>query len=169
MSTWEAYSRAKILHPETLTQSVARLRAEGKTIATLNGSFDLLHAGHLYMLFEASKTADVLIVAVNSDSSIHAYKSAQRPIIPLAQRVEMLTALACVDYVTWFDETDPCAILETLCPDVHVNGEEYGQACIEAATVRKNGGRLHLVKRLPGLATSEIIEKIQKLDTITCD
>ena len=169
MSSWKAYSRAKTLSPATLKESIAHLRAQGKTIATLNGSFDLLHAGHLFMLFEAAQSADILIVAVNSDASVRAYKGAERPIIPLAGRMEMLTALSCVDYVTWFDETDPCALLETICPNVHVNGEEYGQACVEADTVRKNGGRLHLVKRIPGLATSEVIEKIQKLDTIKCD
>lgn len=163
MTTWKEYSQTKIIQPDKLAEFVAHLRTQKKTLATLNGSFDLLHAGHLYMLFEASKKADILIVAVNSDESVRAYKDPCRPIIPLAYRMEMLTALACVDYVTWFDETDPCAILETIHPDVHVNGKEYGEACVEAALIKKYGGRLHLVERIEGLSTSAIVKTIQGL------
>lgn len=158
---WAEESQQKILDPKDLEIKIASLRAQGKTIATLNGSFDLLHAGHLYILFEASKVADILIVAVNSDASVRAYKNPKRPIISLAFRIEMLTAISFVDYVTWFDETDPRSILEKIKPDFHVNGSEYGENCIEAEVVKKNGGRLHLVKRIPGLATSDIIRKIQ--------
>ncbi len=149
----------KRIQPSDLEKKIEELRAKKKTIGTLNGSFDLLHAGHLYILREAKMQADVLIVALNSDASIQKYKSPKRPIISLEHRVEMLEALECVDYVTWFDETDPRAILEKIKPDVHCNGEEYGQNCIEADVVRKYG-RLHLIKRIPGLATSQIIEKI---------
>lgn len=159
---WAGYSRRKIIPPEELESKIAALRLQNKRLATLNGSFDLLHAGHLYILYEASKTADLLIVAVNSDASVKAYKSPNRPIVPLRYRLEMLTAIAFVDYVTWFDETDPCAILNIIKPDVHVNGAEYGADCIEAATVKQHGGRLHLVERIPGLATSDIIQKIEK-------
>lgn len=158
---WAEESQKKILDPKDVETKVASLRRQHKTIATLNGSFDLLHAGHLYILFEASKVADVLIVAVNSDTSVRAYKNPKRPIISLPYRIEMLTAIAFVDYVTWFDETDPRSILEKIKPDVHVNGSEYGENCIEAEVVKKNGGRLHLVERIPGLATSDIIRKIQ--------
>lgn len=161
---WTEYSRRKTIAPEGLKEAVAAFRLQKKRIATLNGSFDLLHAGHLYMLYEASKTADLLIVAVNSDASVKAYKSADRPLIPLCQRLEMLTAIAFVDYVTWFEESDPRALLEIIKPDVHVNGIEYGTNCIEAATVRNNGGMLHLIERLPGLATSEIIKKLGKVE-----
>ncbi len=162
MSEWQAYSQKKILQPEEIKERISLLRKQGKTIATLNGSFDLLHAGHLYMLYEASKTADILIVAVNSDASVRAYKSPDRPIIPLSYRMEMLTAIEFVDYVTWFDETNPCALLEKIRPDVHVNGIEYGEDCIEAEVVKRYGGRIHLVKRIPGLATSNVIKKIEK-------
>lgn len=162
MNNWKDHSQRKIIFPDNLAETIGLLRKNGKTVATLNGSFDLLHSGHLYLLFEASKTADVLIVAVNSDQSVKSYKSSKRPIIPLPERMEMLTALSFVDFVTWFDEPDPRKILEVIRPDVHVNGEEYGESCIEAEVVKKNG-RLHLVKRIPGLATTEIIKKIQSL------
>ncbi len=74
----------------------------------------------------------------------------------------MVAALEFVDYVTWFEETDPSALLEKIKPDVHVNGAEYGADCIEAKVVEKHGGRLHLVDRIPSLATSTIIEKIKQ-------
>lgn len=153
----------KVLSPEKIAAEVRRLRNEGKTIATLNGSFDLLHAGHLYILSQAKKQADVLFVALNSDASIQGYKGPDRPIIPLQYRLEMMAAIQWVDYVTWFHETDPCAILSIIRPDVHVNGAEYGENCIEANTVRLFGGKIHLVDRIPSLSTSSIIEKIRGL------
>lgn len=151
----------KIVEPEKLEEFVAGLRSVGKKIATLNGSFDLMHSGHLFMIYEAAQVADCLIVAANSDESIRGYKSKDRPIIPLRQRMEMLAALSFVDYVTWFDELDPRKLLSIIKPDVHVNGIEYGENCIEAPVVRSYGGKLHLVERLPGLATSDIINKIK--------
>ena len=121
----------------------------------------MLHAGHLQIIYEASLQGDVLIVALNSDASIKKYKSIKRPIIPLKYRLMMLAALEFVDYVTYFEETDPCRILGVIKPDVHVNGKEYGETCIEADTVKKNGGRLHLVELVPSLSTTKIIEKIK--------
>ena len=156
-----AWLQKKLIEPEHLEERIAFLRGKKLTIATLNGSFDLMHAGHLYIIHEASKQADRLIVALNSDDSIRQYKGSDRPIISLQYRLEMAAALEFVDYVTWFDETDPRALLERIKPDVHVNGAEYGENCIEAEVVKTNGGRLHLVDRIPSLATSSIIEKIK--------
>lgn len=153
----------KLVEPEQIEETVRALRKERKTIATLNGSFDLLHAGHLFILHEAAKQADCLIVALNSDASIRKYKSPDRPLISLQHRLEMMAALSFVSYVTWFEETDPRALLAKIKPDVHVNGAEYGENCIEAGVVKENGGRLHLVRRIPSLSTSAIIEKIKAL------
>ena len=160
---WKSFRQEKAIPPEALASKVNALRKEGKTIATLNGSFDLMHAGHLHILFSGSLQADILIVALNTDKSIQAYKSPDRPIISLENRVDMMAAMACVDYVTWFDETDPRNILSIIQPDVHVNGVEYGENCIEAETVKQYGGRIHLVDRIPGLATSDVIRKIRTL------
>lgn len=151
----------KLIEPKQLEDKVAGMRAKKQTIATLNGSFDLLHAGHLFIIHQARLQADVLIVALNSDGSIRQYKKGHRPIIALAYRLEMMAALEFVDFVTWFDETDPRSLLAKIKPDVHVNGAEYGDACIEAEVVKTHGGRLHLVDRIPSLATSAIIEKIK--------
>jgi rfaE bifunctional protein nucleotidyltransferase chain/domain len=154
----------KLIEPKQLAHKVAALRAEKKTIATLNGSFDLLHAGHLYIIHQASLQADCLLVALNSDRSIQQYKSPTRPIITLMDRLSMMAALEFVSYVTWFEETDPRNVLSKIKPDVHVNGVEYGANCIEADTVREHGGKLHLVERIPGLATSAVIEKIRQCE-----
>ncbi|WP_420422004.1 adenylyltransferase/cytidyltransferase family protein [Simkania sp.] len=154
---------SKQVPPEKLTETVAAIRKSGRTIATLNGSFDLLHAGHLKIIHEAKKQADCLIMALNTDRSIQDYKSPDRPLIALEHRLEMVAALEAVDYVTWFDETDPCKLLSVIQPDVHINGSEYGKDCIEADTVRKYGGKIHIVSLVPGLSTSQIIKKIQSL------
>lgn len=151
----------KLIEPNALEEKAKALRERKLTIATLNGSFDLLHAGHLYIIHEASKQADRLIVALNSDHSIQQYKDKTRPIVPLCFRLEMMAALEFVDFVTWFEETDPRVLLDKIKPDVHVNGIEYGENCLEADVVRKNGGRIHLVDRIPSLATSNIIDKIR--------
>lgn len=159
-NTIETYTKNKFIYPENLESKINELRQQGKKIATLNGSFDLMHAGHLEIIYEASKMGDVLIVALNSDKSIQQYKSPKRPIIPLEYRLKMMAALGFVSYVTWFDETDPKKILSKIKPDVHVNGAEYGHNCIEADTVKSNGGKIHIVDLVPGLSTSQIIKKI---------
>ncbi len=151
----------KLLDPKDLEKNILEMKSQGLKIATLNGSFDLLHAGHLYIIHQASLQADRLIVALNTDRSIQQYKSPTRPIITLQHRLEMMAALEFVDFVTWFDETDPCSILSLIRPDIHVNGAEYGAQCIEAETVIKHGGRIHLVDRIPSLSTSAVIEKIR--------
>ena len=158
----EAYLK-KVIKPENLKKKVSELKEQGLTIATINGTFDLMHAGHLHILYEASKTADCLILALNSDESVKKYKSLLRPIIPLSYRLQMMAALSFVDYVTWFHESDPREVLEIIRPDVHVNGAEYGENCIEAEVVKKYGGTLHLVERIDGLSTSEVIQNVIKV------
>lgn len=161
---WSESYKRKLILPNHLEQKCAELKSSGSQIATLNGSFDLLHAGHLQIIFAASQVADLLIVALNSDASIKAYKSIHRPIIPLEYRLQMMAALEFVDYVTWFDETDPRNLLEIIQPDVHVNGAEWGENCIEAPTVKKYGGRLHIVPLIPGLSTTQILNNIRNID-----
>lgn len=160
MTTWPQTAQNRVLAPETLTEQVAQLRGQGKTIATLNGAFDLLHPGHAFMIHEAAATADILIVALNADASISRAKGPGRPLLRLEERLQLVGAMKGVDFVTWFSEPDPRALLEMIRPDVHVNGEEYGPECIEAEVVKRYGGRLHLVPRLPQWATTRLVEKI---------
>jgi len=151
----------RLVPRESLRGLATTLRAKGKRLVTINGSFDVLHAGHLYILNEARRQGDVLIVGVNSDASVRAYKGPSRPVVTERQRAEMLLALRTVDFVHIFDETDPIAFLNELRPDVHVNGAEYGEHCIERDVVINNGGRLHLVDRIPNLSTSAVVEQLQ--------
>ncbi|MBO7435674.1 adenylyltransferase/cytidyltransferase family protein [bacterium] len=153
----------KIVDRETLGAACEKLRAQGRTIVTCNGSFDLFHYGHLCFLEEAKKQADVLIVGLNSDSSIKQYKSPLRPVICQEQRAALLSALSIVSYVHIFDETVPMPFLEVVKPNVHVNGSEYGEDCIEAPTVKKYGGRIHLMPKVAGLSTTGLIAKIKAL------
>ena len=144
-----------------LAQLAMTLRAKGKRIVTTNGSFDLLHKGHLHLLNEARQHGDVLIVGLNSDMSVKAYKGPTRPIVPERQRADMLLALRVVDYVHIFEETDPVAFLREINPDVHVNSAEYGENCIESKTVKNGGGTIHLVERIAGLSTSRLIDEMR--------
>ena len=159
---WSTAYLNKVIEPCHVASKIEILKESGHTVASLNGSFDLLHAGHLTIIYEASQVADFLIVALNTDASIKRYKSSRRPIVPLEYRLQMMAALECVDFVTWFDETDPCRLLAEIKPNVHVNGSEYGENCIEAEIVKLNGGRIHIVDLVPGLSTSGIIRKIQE-------
>ncbi|HIH38463.1 D-glycero-beta-D-manno-heptose-7-phosphate kinase [Candidatus Woesearchaeota archaeon] len=159
----------KIKSREQITLVAKQVRAEGKKIVTTNGSFDLLHAGHLKYLNEAKAQGDVLIVGLNSDDSVRRWKKTvgyedwkNRPIIPEQYRARMLAALKSVDYVTIFDETEPFEFLNSVHPDVHVNGSEYGEKCIEADLIKSMGGRIHIVEKEAGLSTSEVIKKIKE-------
>ena len=162
-SAFQESIQRKWIDPEDLQKKVQQIRAASRTIATLNGAFDLLHAGHLEIIYQASLQADILIVGLNTDESIRVYKSPLRPIISLEYRKQMMAALEFVDYVTWFAEINPIEMLKKICPDVHVNGAEYGEDCIEAEIVKQYGGKIHIVPLVPGLSTSAILTKIVQI------
>jgi len=151
----------RLVPRHTLAQLASTLRAKGKRIVTINGSFDILHNGHLHILNQARERGDILIVGLNSDASVKSYKGPDRPIIPERARAEMLLALRMVDYVHIFDESDPIAFLVEIKPDVHVNGSEYGENCIESETVKRLGGEIHIVDRIPGLSTSRLVNVLR--------
>ena len=150
----------KILDRSEIKQLAREYKQQGKTIVTTNGSFDVLHIGHVKALQEAKLQGDVLFVGVNSDSSVKKYKSPLRPINNQEHRLEMLAALSCVDYVFSFDETVPMLYLEEIKPHIHCNASSYGEDCIEAETVKKNGGRLHVLSDVEGFSTTKMIEKM---------
>jgi D-beta-D-heptose 7-phosphate kinase/D-beta-D-heptose 1-phosphate adenosyltransferase len=153
--------RQRLVNRHGLAPLGATLRARAKRIVTINGSFDVLHSGHLYILSEARRQGDVLLVGLNSDASIRGHKGPNRPVVPERQRADILLALRMVDYVHIFDEPDPRAFLEEVRPDVHVNGAEYGEDCIERRTVTDAGGVIHLVPRIPGLSTTGLLRALQ--------
>lgn len=151
----------KIISLENLLPIVEKLKSEGKIIVTNNGSYDIVHLGHILGLFEAKRQGDILIVGVNSDTSVRAYKSPTRPINDEQMRIRLLAALSCTDYVFLFDDLDPIAWLDKIKPHVHTNGAEYGEACIEREVVEKNKGEIYLLPITEGYKTTLIIEKIK--------
>ena len=151
---------SKLVERSELAILVARLKAQGKTIVTTNGSFDLLHIGHVTMLQEAKALGETLIVGVNSDRSIRRYKGKSRPICPEAHRAGMLAALECVDYVTIFDELTPIELLKILQPHIHVNSPEHGNDCVEREVVEQHGGRIHLSALVDGMSTTELLRRV---------
>ncbi|MFH1420905.1 MAG: D-glycero-beta-D-manno-heptose-7-phosphate kinase [Candidatus Aenigmatarchaeota archaeon] len=169
LSMMDTARNNKVKTREEIEKLVEQLKHDEKIVVSTNGSFDLLHAGHVHFLKEAKKQGDILIVGLNSDSSVRAWKQSigykdweKRPIIPQQQRAEMLAALECVDYITVFEEPECFAFVESIKPNIHVNGSEYGTDCIEAPIVRKYGGRVHVVEKIPGLSTSDILKKIKE-------
>jgi rfaE bifunctional protein nucleotidyltransferase chain/domain len=155
----------QVLKVEELTDSLRRERAAGRSIALANGHFDLLHVGHLRYLRSAAEQADVLVVAVNDDASVRHLKGPGRPIVPAQERAELLAALTPVDYVTIFSGDSPTALLETLQPEVHCKGTDYGmpENVPEFEVVRGYGGRTVLVGDPKDHATRDLIARIRAL------
>lgn len=151
----------KIYPRAELKAVIDRLKREGKKVIFTNGCFDILHAGHTRYLSEARKLGDVLVLALNSDRSVRALKGPMRPIVPEAERAEVLAALSSVDYVTVFDEMTPLALIEFLRPDVIVKGGDWAEKDIVGAdAVRTWGGRVAVMPELEGASTTNIVEKI---------
>ena len=148
-----------------LRRRVAELKAQGKTIAFANGHFDLLHVGHLRYLRASRAEGDVLVVGLNDDASVARLKGAGRPVIPAAERAELLAALEPVDFVTVFEGDSPAPLLADLQPDVHCKGTDYGtpERVPEYEIVRAYGGRTVLVGDPKDHATSDLIARIKAL------
>lgn len=154
----------RLLWPELLAMRAAA-RAAGKVVVWTNGTFDLLHPGHVQSLQQARALGDVLVVGVNSDRSVKAYKGPTRPILTQNERAAMLAAVECVDCVVVFDEDTPAESLVKLQPDIHCKGDEYapphGKPVPERAVVEGYGGRIAYLPLLPGLSTSELLRRIR--------
>ncbi|MCK5282720.1 MAG: HAD-IIIA family hydrolase [Nanoarchaeota archaeon] len=147
----------KIIKRESLKDLINELRKQNKKIVTINGAFDVLHKGHEKILSEAKKQGNILITAINSDSSVKENKGLERPLNNENARAKMLANFNYVDYVTVFPEKTPIDVLNVIRPDIHVNGSEYGENCIEAETVKKNGGKIYIVNLLPDYSTTSLI------------
>ena len=148
-----------------LRRRIAELKAQGKKIAFANGHFDLLHVGHLRYLRAARAEGDLLVVAINDDASVTRLKGPGRPLVPAAERAELLAALEPVDFVVVFEGDSPAPLLADLQPDVHCKGTDYGapERVPEYETVRAYGGRTALVGDPKDHATSDLIAKIKAL------
>ena len=152
----------KIRERGALARECARLRAAGKKIVFTNGAFDLLHAGHATYLEQARQLGDVLVVGLNTDASVRRYKWAKRPVVDEQNRARLLAALECVDFVTWFDEDEPKALIAELQPDVLVKAEDWAHYVSGRDIVEARGGKVVLAPMVKGLSTTALIEKIVK-------
>ena len=150
----------KIWDRPALAQECARLRAAGKKIVFTNGCFDLMHAGHATYLQFARRQGDVLVVGLNTDASVRRYKGEKRPIVDEINRARMMAGLECVDYVTWFDEDEPKALIAELQPDVLVKAEDWAHYVSGREIVEARGGKVVLAPMVKGLSTTNLIEKI---------
>lgn len=136
-------------------------RAAGDRIALTNGAFDLLHVGHLRSLEQARSLGDLLVVGLNSDASIRVYKQTERPVLPQAERAELLAGLGCVDYVVIFDEPTAERLVAAIRPDVYVKGADYAVKHLpERPVVEAHGGEVVLVELEAGRSTSGLIAEI---------
>lgn len=155
----------KFLDTPALESLVDLMRTNKQSIVFTNGCFDLLHPGHIDYLQKAKTLGDVLIVALNSDDSVRQIKGESRPVNSLNDRMAMLAALECVDFVTSFQEDTPYNLIDAIKPDILVKGGDYTKdEIVGADIVEDNGGELKILDFLPGYSSSDLIKRIQKLN-----
>ena len=158
----------KILEADQAAEVAARLRGEGRRLVTTNGSFDLLHVGHLDQLEEARAQGDLLFVGINADQAVRAAKGPDRPLLPEQARAAMLAALVCVDYVVimrgGYAEEPMRSLLETVQPQVHVNGPDYGvqETWMEWPVMQRFNTTGHTIRYRNEISTSALVAKIRR-------
>src|SRR5690349_25113663 len=155
--------RDKIMTAAGLVPSLEQARIHKKRIVFTNGCFDLMHVGHTRYLQTARAFGDLLVVGVNSDASVRSLnKGVDRPIVPEAQRAEVLAALGCVDYVVIFSEPDPGALIAALQPDVLVKGGDWAlDQIVGRETLEAHGGIVTTIPLVPGMSTTSLLQRIR--------
>jgi rfaE bifunctional protein nucleotidyltransferase chain/domain len=154
---------AKIMELTELKTEIEAKKEAGELIVFTNGCFDILHVGHIRYLKKAAALGDKLVLAVNSDSSVRELKGKNRPLVPEAERMEMLAALEMIDYLVLFSEIDCRAVLEAVKPQIYVKGGDYRiEDLPEAETVYSYGGKIVLITEVKGKSTTNIIKKIRQ-------
>jgi len=153
----------KIKSLSAIKSAVLKLKNKNKKIVFTNGCFDILHYGHAKYLEDAKKKGDILIVAINSDSSVRRIKGKKRPLIPEKYRLNLVAALECVDFVTLFKDNTPLKTITAIKPDILVKGSDWGKNNIVGGEfVKGYGGKVLRINLVKGLSTSNIIKKIVK-------
>ncbi len=154
---------SKILPLDQLLSALSAEREAGKQIVFTNGCFDLMHIGHTRYLQAAKELGDVLVVGVNGDASVRSLEKApDRPVVPEAQRAEVLAALGCVDYVTIFNESDPLRVITSVQPDVLVKGGDWAiERIVGRDIVEARGGVVKTIPFVPGFSTTGLLERIR--------
>lgn len=155
--------KEKRLRLSALQKKVRALQKQGKKVVFTNGCFDLLHVGHVRYLSAARALGDCLVVAINADASVRRLKGTARPIVPHRERMEVLAALGCVDYVVLFHANTPKRVIDTLGPDILVKGGDWAlEEIVGRESVERRGGKVVRIKIVPGASTTGIIERILK-------
>ncbi len=161
--------QTKIQPLETLLPQRDNWRRQGHTVVWTNGCFDVLHVGHIRNLCAAAQLGDILVVGINSDDSVRRLKGAGRPLNGQDERAELLAALEFVDYVVIYGDDLPMSVLARLQPEIHCKGSEYapphGKPVPETDTVRSYGGEIRYLPQIPNRSTSEIIRRIQEVNS----
>jgi rfaE bifunctional protein nucleotidyltransferase chain/domain len=154
----------RVVTLEELTTLLPAWRAGGKRLVLTNGTFDILHVGHVRYLQAARTLGDILVVGINSDASARGNKGPGRPVVTQEERAEIVAALRCVDYATIFDEPTAVRLVEALRPDVYVKGGDYdgSKPLPEAEAVRTYGGEVRIVPFVPGHSASNLIENVKR-------
>lgn len=154
--------RSKLKTLSEVAEIATQARQKGQSVVFTNGCFDLLHRGHVHILREARASGDLLIVGINSDTSVRSIKGPLRPILPQSDRIELIAAMEMVDYVVLFDEPDPYRVIAAIKPNVLAKGGDWSaEKIVGADIVEQNGGRVAVIPYLPGFSTTEIIERIR--------
>ena len=155
-------ARSKISSLDVLTARVARARRSGETIVFTNGCFDLLHIGHVRSLEEARRLGDRLVVAVNRDASVRRAKGRGRPVLPAAERIELVASLGCVDWVVGFAADTPIRLIQKVRPDVLAKGGDWAlDEIVGRQLVESWGGRVVRLRQVPGRRSTDLIELIR--------
>ena len=150
-----------VVDRKNIISVIKDLKSQGLKIVTTNGCFDILHVGHLRYLKKAKSFGDILVVALNSDSSTRALKGETRPVNNQNDRAELLSNLNCVDIVVIFDEISPEKLLVEIAPDVHTKGADYTiETLPEAKAILEAGGRIEFIDFVEGKSTTNTIKKI---------
>jgi len=145
---------------------VREAQAAGRRVVFTNGCFDLLHRGHVRYLEQARALGDLLVVAINSDTSVRKLKGRGRPVVPAEERAEVLASLAAVDLVLVFEELDPARVIRIVRPDVLVKGGDWAISQIVGAEfVRSRGGTVRSLPYVDGASTTSLIRRIQARGT----
>ncbi len=155
--------REKIVSADQIEKISESARKKGLTIVSSNGCFDILHSGHIEYLEQASMLGDILIIGINSDSSVKRLKGKERPLNRETDRASLVASLGFVDYCVIFGEDTPVELLKKIRPNIHVKGGDYNAGdIIEKKIVEKNGGVIKILPLVRGYSTTGIIERLSK-------
>lgn len=155
----------KIKNLPALKKALKAARRKHKKIVFTNGCFDILHRGHVEYLGKAASLGDILVVGLNSDSSVRRLKGKNRPVVAQDDRATILAALECVDYITIFEEDTPLNLIRELRPDILVKGADWKRKKIVGKDIVSSyGGEIRVIKFLKGYSTSRLLKKIITLN-----